>query len=154
MRLFFALILLLVASGSLLSQSYIGQNRKKVKKRLEQYVSSVPDYTGTFREAGDSITLSMQTTDVTPTLFVYRFDKSGKCSSEKVIANCDSCFTKFLQAALSQKEYKWKKINETQYVSDYQKKLLLEVPPENTNFSFQILKLGWSKEQYKMMTGN
>jgi hypothetical protein len=148
------LLVFFLVSAPLLSQTYIGQNRKRVKNRLEQYAAEATGFTGSLQEAGDSITLILSTADILPTRFIYHFDEAGKCKSEKVIANCDSCFNKYLQAALDRKEYHWKKINENQYVSDYDNKLLLEVPPENTNFSFQVLKLAWSREQYRMMTGN
>lgn len=87
-----------------------------------------------------------------PVVFIYGFNKKGKCWSEKVIARCDSCFTKYLQGVLDQEKYGWKKINENQYVSKYSYRLMLEFPPENKDFSYVILRTDWTKELYRTLT--
>lgn len=70
-----------------------------------------------------------------PVDFIYSFNRSGKCQSEKVIAGCDSFFNKYLQAVLGQKKYEWKKINENQYLSKYITRMMIELPAETNNFS-------------------
>lgn len=91
---------------------------------------------------------------VQPVVFIYTFNKKGRCWSEKIIAGCDSCFTKYLYGVLDQKKYGWKKINENQYVSNYVDRMMLEFPPENKDFSYVILRTAWTKELYRLLTGH
>ena len=73
---------------------------------------------------------------------------------EKVIVFCDSCLGKYLQPVLDRKGYKWIKLNENQYVSEFERKLLLELPLGESDRSFIILRAGWTKKQYELMVGN
>ena len=84
----------------------------------------------------------------------FRFDKSGKCFSEKVIAECDTCFQTLLNMVLSYPKYEWKKINENQYISKYSEFMMIELPVEPGDYSFHIFRTEWNKALYKMLTGN
>lgn len=82
------------------------------------------------------------------------FDENKKCFSERIITGCDACFTKQLNSVLKSKEYNWEKINENQYVSDFASYLMIEIPPENTEYSFTILRMTWSRELYDLLMEN
>ena len=49
------------------------------------------------------------------------------------------------------KKFEWNKINENQYISKFEEKLMIELPAENYDHSFSILKVEWTKELYELL---
>jgi hypothetical protein len=136
------------------TQNNIGKYKKQVKKYLQGQIKRNDSLTITLTDNDSLLTFSIKAGKTLPADFIYGFNKNGKCQMEKVIAGCDSCFNKFLKNVLSQKKYDWKKINENQYVSKYNTRMMIELPPENKDFSYTILKTDWNKNMYKLLTGN
>lgn len=130
------------------AQSYIGKTRSKVIKELHNIM---PD--GYVTE--DSV---LKIAYVDPgsgnVEKLFKFDKSGKCYSEKVKASCESCFNALLNSVLQSKKYEWKKINENQYISKYSEFMMIELPVEPGDYSFHVFHTEWNKELYRMLTGN
>jgi hypothetical protein len=145
-------LLLLPAAG--FSQNFIGRSKAQVKKILQKQILKNDSLDITLTDDDSVLHYSIKAGKTLPADFIYGFTKSGKCQSEKIIALCDSCFNKFLKNVLSQKRYDWKKINENQYVSKYAARMMIELPQENTDFYYTILKTDWNKNMYKLLTGN
>jgi hypothetical protein len=141
-------------SFSCFSQNYINKTKAQVKKELNEYISKNDSLNATVSETDVAIVLVIKGPKTLPADFIYRFDKAGKCISEKVVAGCDSCFTKYFQAVLDRKKYEWKKINENQYISGFAAKMMIELPPDSKNYSFVILRTDWSKQMYDLLRGN
>ena len=135
------------------SQNFIGKNKTQVKKNLQRQIVKHDSITITLTDNNSVIVYSVKAGKESPADFVYGFDKSGKCRLEKIIAGCDSCYKKFLQTALGQKKYEWKKINENQYISKYAARMMIELPAEIKDFSYIILKTEWTKKLYSILTG-
>ena len=135
------------------SQNFIGKSKTQVNKELQRQIVKNDSLEITLSDKGSTLLLSVKAGKVSPADFIYGFDKSGKCQSEKIIAGCDSCYNKFLQAALAIKKYGWKKINENQYVSKYTSRMMIELPAENKELTYTILRTEWTKEAYNMLTG-
>jgi hypothetical protein len=151
-RIFALCFVLLSFSG--FSQNYINKTKKQVKKELNEYVSKNDSLNAAISETATAITLSIKGPKTLPADFIFRFDKAGKCISEKIVAGCDSCFNKYFQAVLDRKKYEWRKINENQYISGFAAKMMIELPPDSKNFSFTILRTDWSKEMYDLLKDN
>ena len=147
------LICFLLLSVQGFSQNYINKTKAQVKKELDTYVLKNAGLTPSVAETDSSIELSVKGLSSLPTNFTYRFDKTGKCNTEKVTTFCDSCYTKSLEAVLANKQYQWKKINANQYVSNFASRMLIELALDNKDFSFIILRTDWSKEMYDLLKG-
>ncbi len=133
------------------SQAFIDQTKKQVREHLESYQEN-KKYNGQqadITETDSTITLSA---GEPATLFIYSFDETGRCKSKKIIANCDSCYKTFLDEILAEKNYNWKKLNENQYISDFDSKMMIELSFENGKSGFTILRIPWTKEVYKLVT--
>ena len=137
-----------------LSQNFIGQTKDQVKKELQKQVVKNDSITITLTDNDTVLIYSIKDKKVLPVEFIYQFDAHGKCRSEKVVAGCAPCFNKYLQAVLARKRYEWKKINENQYISKYSARMMIELPAENKDFSYKIIRTGWTKELYKLLTEN
>ena len=133
------------------AQGYINKSKKTVKKGLLEYIEKNQRVELVLSETDSTLSITIAGTTSLAAEFNYRFDEKGKCSSEKTIANCDSCFQHYLKDALNKNQYGWIKINENQYVSDYKFRLLLELPGKENVYSFMILRTNWSREMYKMI---
>lgn len=136
---------------SVFAQKYIDKKKADIKKELVKYISDNEKIKATLYDTDSSLLLSISETESQPVNFIYLFDKTGKCRLQKTIAYCDSCLNKYLQEALSQKKYKWRKINENQYISSYEEKMMIELAAEGNGFSFMILRTSWSKLLYDML---
>jgi len=136
------------------SQNFIGKSKTQIRKELQKQIEKNDSLKIILTEKGSELVYTIKPVKVLPAEFIYGFDKNGKCRSEKITAYCDSCFNKFLQDVLKQKRFAWKKINGNQYVSKYRAQMMIELPAENKDFSYTILKTAWTKELYKMLMGN
>jgi hypothetical protein len=149
----FILLYLLLFPGFVKGQQYFGKTQSQVKKELQQYIKKNKSLGATLEQTDSTIHMSVPGPASQPADFFYSFDKTGKCVSQKTVTYCDSCFRKFLQALLQQEKYKWKKINENQYISSYSESLLIELPAEEKQYWFLLMKVSWTKELYKLLTG-
>ena len=148
------LLLLLLFPVFAFSQNFIGKSKTAVKKELQQMVSKSNNPAITLSGNDSVLVYSIKDNNAFPADFIYSFDKSGKCQSEKVMAANENSFTKYRDAAISEKKYGWKKINENQYVSNYASHMMIELPAERKDFFYQILKTEWTKDLYDLLTGN
>ena len=82
---------------------------------------------------------------------VYNFDKAGKCQAYQVICSEDTLLKTEMARWLNQSIYHWQKVNENQYVSDFDSHLMIEFPPENKRHSLTILRMDWSRELYELL---
>lgn len=149
----FIILCLLLFPGFAKGQQYFGKPQSQVKKELQQYIKKNKSLAATLEQTDSTIHLSIPGPASQPADFYYNFDKTGKCVSQKTITNCDSCFNKFLQPLLQQEKYNWKKINENQYISNFAEGLLIELPAEEKQYWFLVMKVSWTKELYKLLTG-
>ena len=135
------------------TQNFIGNTKSQVTKKLNDYIRKNDTLNAAINVTDTAIILNVKGSPSLPADFIYKFNKEGKCISEKTIAYCDSCYNKFLKAALNNKKYGWKKINGNQYVSNFASQMLIELPVNETDLSFIILKTAWNREMYKMLKG-
>ncbi|MBL0068476.1 MAG: hypothetical protein KA428_09015 [Chitinophagaceae bacterium] len=149
-----SLVLLLLFPVIGFSQHFIGKSKPQVMKELQKQIVKNDSLTITLTDTDSGLVYSIKAQKVLPADFVYSFDNTGKCQSEKVIAGCDSCYKKFLQKVLAEKKYDWKKINENQYISKYESRMMIELPTDNKNYQYTILKTEWTKELYDILNGN
>ncbi len=148
------ILLFLLSPLALFSQNFIGKSRPQVKKELQKMVEKNDSLNAVLNDNDSALVLSYTGPATRPVNFIYRFNKAGNCSSEKVMAGCDSCYKKYLSHLLSQKKFEWKKINENQYISRYADHMMIELPGNPGDFSYAILLTDWTKELYQMLTGN
>ncbi|MFN8289501.1 MAG: hypothetical protein U0U70_04545 [Chitinophagaceae bacterium] len=149
------LVLTLLLPSALFSQKYFDKTKQEVKKELENYVTANKAFNPTLTETDTTLVLSITGQEKKTDSFVYGFDKtSGKCSYQRTMAGCDSCYKKYLNDLLNQKEYAWKKINGNQYVSKFASHLMLELPFDKDDFTFTLFRASWTKELYDILIKN
>ena len=85
--------------------------------------------------------------------YAYQFDHAGKCITETVSSTCEACIDKELKSILAAGKYQWKKINENQYVSRFEDKLIIELPVDKKD-KYTILWTDWTRTLYDLLTGN
>lgn len=145
------IISLILLPFAAFSQQYINKTKAEVRKGLDKYILANDTIKATLTETDSSLVLKVTGTKTLPADFIYGFDKAGKCNSQKTIAYCDSCLNKFLQLALDEKKYQWKKINENQYISAFNDKMMIEISAVDKNYFSLILRTDWSKLLYDML---
>jgi hypothetical protein len=133
------------------SQGFIHKSRQQVKRELEKQIAKNDTLHILLLETDTSLHYSVRDPQLQPADFIYTFDESGKCNMEKVIASCDSCFTKYLQSALHNKRYQWKKLNNHLYISGFVQKRLLEIPVNSAEHSYTIRRMKWNRSVYNTL---
>ncbi len=123
------------------TKSQVIESAKKEKKHI-------------LEETDSTLHLKQDNSESDPVNFFYHFTKEGKCDSEQIITGAEKVFTNYLDKVLAVKKYHWKKINENQYISDFASAMIVEIPPENKEWSFTLLRVEWTKQLYDMLTGN
>ncbi|MGB3005201.1 MAG: hypothetical protein WBC06_01745 [Chitinophagaceae bacterium] len=144
-----ALILLLPITS--LSQDAIKKNKDVVLHHLKKQYESDNGKTVTYNVSDTSLKMTLNNPEQKQVIFSYLFNSSGKCKEEKVTTDCDSCINSYLNKILSQKKYKWRKINENQYISSFSKALMIELPADGNEYTFSLLQTTLSKKLYKLL---
>lgn len=139
---------LLILPSILNAQVNISKTKKQIIESKKEGKISITS------ETDSTLHLKVDSSGYIPVNLFYHFNKEGKCDSEQVITGSGSSFTKYLDMVLGIKKYYWKKINENQYISDFHSAMIIEIPPENKEWSFTILYVSWTKQLYDMLTEN
>ena len=147
MKKVFLLILFLAAAQlGLTAQEYINKKKGEVITMLKIKYQQTP-----LSVLTDTVKMKLENTFAMPFDYIFTFDKTGRCKSETIITRCDSCLTGLLQKVLDLKKFEWNKINENQYISKFEEKLMIELPAENYDHSFSIFKVEWTKVLYELL---
>ena len=130
-------------------QENLNQTHAVVMANLKKQKGEKP----VLSETDSTIRMTIKTNGANTVTHTYKFDKAGKCIMEKVVTTCDSCYKGLLNDLLKQGKYQWKKINENQYVSRFEDKLMVELPVEKNDFYYTIFWTDWNRTLYDMLTG-
>ena len=144
----FIIVILFFLPATGFSQLYINKTKSQVKHELSKRFLKKDSVSAIITETDSTLLLKIRGSGVIESDHIYGFDRSGKCSTEKIITWCDSCHEKLLQSLLAEKKYNWKKINMNQYVSEFSASLFIEIQVIDDTYSFTIFKFSLSKEMY------
>lgn len=84
----------------------------------------------------------------------YLFDEKGRCTEMQVESGCVSCLEELLRDILTLPEHGWQKLNENQYISRFESRLLLEIPPGTSLKTVVLLYADWTPEAYELLRKN
>lgn len=152
MKNFFQLFLLAITSVSCISlqaQDYLLRKKSNVEKRLSKYGSRNNERA--FVYATDStLRLSVQDSTKRKMEITCYFDAKGSCYKETKTTDCSECFQKYLNEALNRKTYKWRKVNDTLYVSGKFWNMCIVID-DKTAFSYSIIHDYMDKQKQKKL---
>lgn len=149
-----ALLLLLSFPVLANSQLNINKTKKEIKNEIEKFKKSTPAYAVTISETDSTLTIIKTDADKSKEETLLAFDRDGRCQSQLHIFNCDHCYKQELEELLGIENYQWKKLNENQYISKFEARLMIELPTENKTNTISIIRTDWSRVIYDIMKGN
>jgi len=137
----------------LTAQVYINRSKDFVKQHLQNQQSLNDSMNVRLSETDSSIIYFVKSRKPLggQAIFVYSFDSKGKCNAEETFGFCDACFQKYLDKALSRKEFKWVQLNDRTYVSSFAKKVMIEIPAQKDSYNFIIQRMNWTRESYRSL---
>lgn len=136
------------------SQIWVNMNKQSIKMEFDLIKKDNTAINLNISET-DSTLLIEKTTSLTSRIdYSFQFDKNGLCKSVKTIYDCTPCYTKGLAVLLKIEKYNWKKINENQYVSNFEENLMIELPTDNDTNSIHLIRMEWTKVLYDLLTNN
>jgi hypothetical protein len=147
----FILYLFLFSPFFICAQDKVGKTKTEIKKQLDTWKTANRSLSPVITDAATTSTLTIKDPAYGLVKFIYTFNKSKICTSEKTVATNDSARTNLLNTVLEQPVHEWKKINGNQYISKFSDKLMIEIPGKPTDHSFTIYKADWTKEVYDML---
>lgn len=149
----FFLFLLLLLPAISFGQCYMNYTKSELKDSLTAKIEKKDGVTSSIKDKKDELIYTSGGPGDQQTEIIYSFDSLGKCIREKVIASCDTCIYVKLQSILSIQSYKWKKINENQYVSRFEDRLMIELSVNKQEHSFYIHRMEWTQLLYDILLG-
>lgn len=149
----FFLFLLLLLPAISFGQRYMNYIKSELKDSLAAKIEKKDGVTSSIKDKKDELIYTSGGPGDQQTEIIYSFDSLGKCIREKVIASCDTCIYAKLQSILSIQSYKWKKINENQYVSRFEDRLMIELSINKQEHSFYIHRMEWTQLLYDILLG-
>lgn len=147
------LLLLLIFPILAYSQININKTKAEVKKEIAQFKKSNTSYTVSTSETDSTFTIIKTDADKNQEKILLEFDRDGRCQSQLHTFNCDQCYKQQLEELLGIELYKWEKLNENQYISKFEARLMIELPTENKKNTINIIRTDWSKVIYDMLKG-
>lgn len=145
----FLILIILVACSAASAQHYLLRERSNVEKRFKKYGSQNNERAFVY-ETDSTLRLSVQDSTKRAMDIVCFFNKRGLCYKETKTSDCDECFQKYLAEVLSNKMYKWKKVNETLYISTafWNKCIVID---KKKPFSYSIIHELMNKREQKAL---
>ena len=145
------ILLLIFLPSACFSQVFINNTKKEIKEKVVANYIGKETINPEFSETDSTLEVKISGKNVIDADYTYKFDLSGKCISQKTITRCDSCHQALLQSVLDLKKYKWRKLNQNQYVSKFSKKVLLEIQELDQTFWFMIFKIKLRRKMYRSL---
>lgn len=149
----FCLFLLLSLPAFSFGQRYMNVTKSDLRDSLAATIEKKDGVISSLKETKEELVYTTKGPGNEQTEIIYSFDSTGKCIREKVTASCDSCIYKKLQSILNIQSYKWKKINENQYVSRFEDRLMIELSINKEEHSFYIHRMEWTQLLYDILLG-
>lgn len=149
-RLYF--LLLAVTTGSCFSahaQNYLLHKKSNVERQLKKYTSQNKEKTFVYK-TDSTLRLSVQDSLFRAMDLTYFFNDKGVCYRETKTTDCNECFQKYLNEVLSKKMYKWKKVNDTLYISGkfWNRCIVMD---QQKPFSYSIIHAYMDKKKQKKL---
>ncbi len=108
------------------AQGYIDLTREKARKKLEKTKVHNSNMNILLQESDTTLSYLVRDSSVQNFDLLLFFDNNNRCYKEKKVLTCDSCYQKFLDNILSDKYYRWTKINNSTYYSRFPYRIILE----------------------------
>lgn len=138
------LFLALAATG----QSYLGQSRQRVSKRLQHYLSQNQYSHSTVRSTDSSLVMEIEEPGIARVDFTYLFSEKGKCRTEIIESGCDSCFQKHVAYVLKDGSRTWKQLGDHTYISEYSRKVMMVLSQKEQQQRATIYRVNWNRKEY------
>ena len=152
MKLLFILICLSL-SNSAVSQGYINLTKKKALEKLETIRANNKGVNIVISETDTTLLYLVRDSTMKSLDFILLFDQSGKCYKETNKLSCDSCYQILLSNVLSDKYYRWTKIDSNTYFARFPYRLILTTKLDQA-FSFEIRRSELSGKEYRKTVKN
>jgi hypothetical protein len=148
-RFFILIILFLPLAG--FSQVYINQTKSKIKEETATLLKGNDSLNAEYAESDSTLEIKIRGKNGIDSDHIYKFDAQGKCISQKTITHCDTCHKKMLQPLLALKKYRWRRINQNQYVAKFSENIFLEIQEIGQTYWFVIFKLNLGRKMYRSL---
>jgi hypothetical protein len=128
---------------------------KKLQKRTKKYAAKSENEKNAHIEIEDNDrVLNVNRVDGSNHIvdMTYTFNKNNKQMQFSVIAQCHDCWSKLSKNQLNNKSYKWKRVNDSTYISIFYLKRMLHIHP--SEFSYDIVKHNYSRKERRDMIKN
>ncbi len=120
------LLLLFCGIGqTLFAQGYIDLTKEKAMKKLEKSKSNNSGMNISISATDTTLSYLVRDKTVQNLDLILYFDNKNRCYKERKVLTCDSCYQQFLNNILTDKYYRWTKINDTTYFSRFPYRIIL-----------------------------
>lgn len=133
-----------------LSQGYINLTKEKARKKLEKTKAHNSNTNIVLQESDTTLSYLLRDSAVQNFDLLLFFDNKNRCYKEKKILTCDSCYQKFLNNILSDKYYRWTKINATTYFSRFPYRIILETRLAK-EFTIELKRSDLARAEYRII---
>jgi|SRR5665647_32513 len=146
------LAFLLLLTNNAYSQQYVNSTKSSAKKSFIKYADKKNFKTIT-KETDSTLAFLVRDPTVQTLDILLHFDTQGKCDRELTSLSCDSCYYKILSCTLSNKYYRWTKVDGNTYYARFPYRLVLTTKPD-TPFSFLIQRSTLAGYEYRRIIKN
>ncbi len=147
------IVLLLSLPTLVYSQININKTKADIKNDINLIKKANPAIQVLIKETDSTMMVSRIFKNKDRSEQLLQFDSLGTCKWDKLSFNNEESMKKELALILSIKKLNWMKINENQYVSDFEDQLMIEIPADDMPTSINIIRMDWNRILYDLMLG-
>lgn len=129
------------------AQSFIGDSREKVRKKLEKHLLQT-GVKSSLQETDSSLILAVNEPAFKAVDFVFLFDAENNCVAE-ISSGCDTCLAKYMQTALDKKAFGWRQHGPNRFLSNDRYRVSMELAEGDKGSLLTIRKIPLNRREYQ-----
>ncbi|HNF45938.1 MAG TPA: hypothetical protein PK695_04035 [Chitinophagaceae bacterium] len=146
------LLLLLILPAYLFAQDLIGKTRNEVNVYIKKSIIDTDSNSWKLTETDSTIVCKLEKAE-NKDVWIFEFDKKGNCKIETYHTSSEKKYLKIRDEALKKKSYGWLDLNLNQYISKFEKNILMEMQVIDQLYSLSFIKTSLDKKLYEILVG-
>lgn len=143
---------MLLLPAYLFAQDLIGKMRNEVNIYINKSITHTDSNSRKITET-DSTIISKWEKAGNKDVWIFEFDKKGNCKMETYLTSSEEKYLTIRDEALKKKSYGWIDLNLNQYISKFDKNILMEMQVVDQLYSISFIKTGLDKKLYEILVG-
>ena len=144
------LLILHFFPAHLFAQDLVGKPKQEIREHISKSFNKADSNAWHTTETDSTIYCKSEKAG-SRDIWIFEFDKNGVCKIETFHTTSEKQYLKIREAALKKKSYAWIDLNLNQYISKFEKNILMEMQVIDQLYSISFIKTSLDKKLYEIL---